>query len=359
MSWPIHGSNPKYIYQALGIESPEQYIDFSANINPLGPPESIRENWSYFYEQITVYPDPYSMDLRIKVAKLLNVDKEWILFGNGASELISLIGRMLYQKKVMIIQPAFSEYEGACSVNECEIFYFQLVEPDWRLEVENFKKKVIDVDAVFLCNPSNPTGVYYPLQTIIDIAMECKKNNCLLILDEAFYDYVDGYESMISYLEDYSNVIILRSLTKMYAIPGLRLGYMVANPDIILKIKAFQPHWSVNSVAMLAGELCIDNEVFQEKTKSYILKEKDKLFTYFESEGFDHSPSKTNYYILRDSREEDQMPFFIFLLTKGIVPRHTRNFSGLEGRWLRFAIKGSIENSKLIEALEQWRRHRC
>ncbi|MFB6467361.1 threonine-phosphate decarboxylase CobD [Cytobacillus sp. Hz8] len=355
MTLPIHGSNPSYLYQALGIEPPKQLIDFSANINPLGPPGALRENWGNFFDPILVYPDPKVQRLTKRMSKELGIDEEWILFGNGASELIGLVGRLLFGKKVLIVQPAFAEYEAACLVNQCEVFSYQLTEPDWQIDVEEIKSSIKKVDAVFFCNPSNPTGIHYSNEIIRDLINICKESNCYLILDEAFYDYIDIYESIVPYIEEGDRVILLRSMTKMFAIPGLRLGYVVAKPTIISKLKTYQPHWSVNTVAMLAGEICLEVHDFQQETLDFISKERAAIFHFLEEEGYIHSASQTNFYLLRDPNLEDQSLLIAFLLKKGIVPRHTFNFSGLDGRWLRFAIKSHQENRQLMNVLKQWR----
>ena len=130
----------------------------------------------------------------------------------------------------------------------------------------------------------------------------------------------------------------------MFAIPGLRLGYVIANRENIAKLSDYQPHWSVNSVALKIGELCIEEEKYIENTVQFITSERKALVIFYEKNGFEVSPSKVNFYLLRDLQFVDQYPLFQLLLQKGIVPRHTFNFPGLEGRWLRFAIRTSAEN---------------
>lgn len=282
------------------------------------------------------------------------MNDEEILIGNGGSQIISLVGRLLAGKRVLIVEPAFSEYEKACQVNDCDLSYFQL-EEGWEIDFEALRERLSYVDAMFLCNPSNPTGLYYSQEVILPILIECQKQNCLLILDEAFHDFVMDYEPMAPLIKDYKNLILLRSLTKMFAIPGLRLGYVIANREIIAKLSDYQPHWSVNSVALAIGNLCIEEDKYIENTVQFITSERKALVTFYEENGFEVSPSKVNFYLLRDSQLIDQYPLFQWLLKKGIVPRHTFNFPGLDGRWLRFAIRTSAENRKLMEAVQEWR----
>ncbi|MDQ0199643.1 threonine-phosphate decarboxylase CobD [Neobacillus ginsengisoli] len=357
MIWPSHGSNPRYLYEAMGLSLPREYVDFSANINPMGPPPDLKEKWADFYQEINVYPDPYAVKLKERIAKKEQISMESILIGNGGAELITLAARMLTGKKVVIIQPGFSEYEKTCRANKCEIFYHQLHEPDFELNIVELRSSLVEADALFLCNPNNPTGLEYPESTVISIIEECEKQNCLVILDEAFYDFLVKYDSFIPYINRFSNLIIIRSMTKMFAIPGIRLGYLAAQPEIITELSQLQSHWSTNTIALLAGELCIQNESFIKETQNYIFNERTRLFDFCKKEDFVVTASTVNFYLLRDPYLKDQFALFEFLLHSGIIPRHTFNFPGLEGRWLRFAIKSYEENNQLMEVLALWRQH--
>jgi threonine-phosphate decarboxylase len=356
LKWPSHGSNPHYLYKAAGLTKPDQILDFSANINPLGPPNSIKENWNNFFQGIGQYPDPHTASLKRKLADREGIGEEQILIGNGGSQIISLVGKLFSGKRVMVVEPAFSEYEKACQVNDCEISYFQLQE-GWEIDLDALTEKLSHVDAVFFCNPSNPTGLYYSKELIRTILNECEKKNCTLIVDEAFHDFVLDYEPLAPLIQDFKSLILLRSLTKMFAIPGLRLGYAMANREIIAKLTDYQPHWSVNSVALAIGNLCLEEDKYIENTVQFITSERKRLISFYEKNGFEVSLSKVNFYLLRDTQQAGQYPLFEFLLRKGIVPRHTFNFPGLEGRWLRFAIRTSAENRKLMEVMQAWRKN--
>lgn len=339
----------------MGLSLPEKYIDFSANINPLGPPPALKEKWNDFYREITVYPDPFAEKLKKRIAEREEISVDSILIGNGGAELITLVARFLSGKKVVVVEPSFSEYEKACRANICEIQYHQLMGPNFELNIDELFPSLSSADALFLCNPNNPTGIQYPVSTVISIIQECEKQNCFVILDEAFYDFLVNYESFFPYINRFTNLIIIRSMTKMFGIPGLRLGYLVAPQNIIAEISKSQPHWSINTIALLAGELCLQNEEFINETRSFISEERERLETFFKKNNFVSTSSQVNFYLLRDSYLKEQNNLFEFLLLKGIIPRHTFNFPGLEGKWLRFAIKSKEENSKLMEVLLEWR----
>lgn len=358
MKWPSHGANVHYLYESLQLQMPHTYLDFSANLNPLGPPQKLKKKWNVLFEEVTEYPDPKGKSLTEKIASKEKIDEEWILLGNGGAELISLMGRLLADKKVLIVQPTFSEYEEACRINRCDISHFYVQPPDWQLSVHPLIKKASaeEVDAIILCNPNNPTGVAYSRETMVQVAEWCHENNVIFIVDEAFYDFVNPFDSLGTEVGKYANVVVLRSLTKMFAIPGLRLGYAVGHPSIIEQLAAFQPHWSVNGIALKAGELCLEEENFVSDTISYVKSERTRLFSFFENGDFEYSPSVVNFYLLQDKKNKDLYSLFQFLLKKGIVPRHTMNFPSLDGKWLRFAVKKEEENSRLMEVLVEWRR---
>ncbi|MCM3707158.1 MULTISPECIES: threonine-phosphate decarboxylase CobD [Cytobacillus] len=356
MILPSHGSNPQYLYEAMDKTMPEERIDFSANINPLGPPRELKDRWGSLFSYISDYPDPHAALIKSKLAATEGIKETQILVGNGGAELITLIGRMIAGKHALIIQPAFSEYEEACRVNNCRVSYFQLESEDWNLEIEALSDYLRAADAVFFCNPNNPTGVYYPKALVEKLIEKCQIHSCLLIMDEAFYDFASDYES-IAIGKD-SNVVVLRSMTKMFSIPGLRLGYMMAGERLIERAAALKPHWSVNALALKAGEWCLESNEHVRLTRNLIRQEKERLVSFYRSLNFAVSPTAVNFYLLRDPHLDDQLPLFQFLLEKGIIPRHTMNFPGLKGRWLRFAIKGPKDNDVLMEAIEEWRKVR-
>lgn len=354
MKWPSHGSNSHYLYEAMNLPFTEERIDFSANINPLGPPPIVRENWESLLDSVTEYPDPAGKALKEKLSVQEGLEENQILIGNGGAEIISLIGRMLAGKKAVIVQPAFSEYEEACRVNGCHVQFHQLLSDSWDWNDDGLSGELQHADAVFLCNPNNPTGVYYPKSIILHLLEECRKHNSLLIVDEAFYDFLPEYEPIVQYITDYPNLLIIRSMTKMFAIPGLRLGYLLADPGLIKRVAAFQPHWNTNVIALKAGEWCLDSESYITETITLIDQERERLFKFYQERNLQFSPSRINFYLLKDPAIQDQLPFLQYLVKRGIVPRHTVNFPGLEGRWLRFAIKGRSDNDKLMEAVDEW-----
>ncbi len=335
---------------------PEHVIDFSVNVNPLGPPSVLKEQWGDWFDAVADYPDPQARELTRRIACMDSVTDDQVLLGNGGAELIQLIGGLLREKRVLLIQPTFSEYEQACRAHGCEVDHYILEEGTWSLNVEHMIAKLPNVDAVFLCHPNNPTGITYEESTLIPLVEACEQHDCLLIIDEAFYDFQDDAWTAASMLYTHPHLIILRSLTKMYAIAGLRLGYVLAAPEIISTLKNQQPHWSVNAIAQLAGKACLQADRHVTRTRDLVQRERAVLLDHIEAEGYLVSNSKVNFFVLRDPALDDQLPLLRYLLEKGIVPRHTLNYTGLNGRWLRFSVRLPADNALLLEALIAWKK---
>lgn len=353
MNLPLHGSNPAALYQSFSIPIPDRYIDFSVNLNPFGIPENIKESWSNWLELIEDYPDPFGSELQQIIASYEKVKYEHILLGNGGAQLITLLANFLAQKRIAIVQPTFVEYEKMCAAFQCDIHHVVLEEGKWD-DLSSVLHIIPKVDAIFLCHPNNPTGTTYSKEQIELLIEHCEQNECYLIVDEAFYHFVVDFTTAATYVPLNNYVIVIRSLTKMYSIAGLRLGYVLGSTSVIQSLQTIQPHWSVNAIALEAGRYCFANEVFVNKTQAFVTNEREKIKLKLQQLNYVVSKSDVNYFLLRDERLANQNVLIHFLLTVGIVPRHTENFRGLDGRWIRLAVKSSEENTILLKVLQKW-----
>jgi threonine-phosphate decarboxylase len=349
---PLHGSNPHYLYDSLKIPMPENWLDFSVNLNPLGQPEFLSALLSNGTIDFSDYPDPMHTSLRMKLSSVEGIDPDGILVGNGAAEIIHLIACRLRGKKVAVVHPAFSEYELACRAFSCTIEH---VIPSILPVFEDFSSAVETADAIFICNPNNPTGTVMDANLLEKIITYGEEKDCLVIIDEAFHDFLPQGDTCKHLLTIHRNLIILRSMTKMFSMAGIRLGYALMAPQLKAELEKFQTHWSVNSIALKAGEICLEQEEFILKTRDYTAKERARMFAFLRQNDFYFSASKTNFYLMKDNRTEQQLDLITFLLQNGIVPRHTYNFRGLEGRWIRMAVKEEAANKRLVEVLQKWR----
>lgn len=340
------------------MKPPKKIIDFSVNINPLGAPKVLEEKWDDWFFTINDYPDPHVNPLMEQLAAQENIPITHLLVGNGAAEIITLIARYLAGSKVAVIHPAFSEYATACKNENCEVVQIVLSEPRWNLDVAMLETKLQEVEAIFLCNPNNPTGIHYDQEIIESLIEACKKNHTLCIIDEAFYDFISEPVTFIKKVLYQDHVLIIRSLTKMYSIAGLRLGFLAGNPALLQEIGKTKPHWSVNTLAMRAAIACLQDKSHPVKTRKFIETERTAIFQKLKQLGFEHSMSHLNFYLLRDPGLSTQKRLFHYLLERGLVLRHTENFPGIEGKWLRVAIKQPGANKKLLEALAAWKQEK-
>lgn len=356
MKWPAHGSNPAHLYDSLQMKQPDAIIDFSVNVNPYGPPPGLKKQWASWLAVISDYPDPYGRLVTRQIARLNQMNERQVVLGNGAAELIQFLGQLWRGRKIIVVQPAFSEYETVCRVYGCEIDYV-FINENFTLPINELTAKAEGAAAVFICTPNNPSGLAFSEEEIIQLLDSLKPTGCCVVIDEAFYDFAGSF-SVSPLIPRYPQLIVLRSLTKMYAIAGLRIGYLLASEELALQIACFRPHWNVNALALKAAETLLADLSFAEETREKVAGEREEIFSFLASEGFDFTRSVVNFYLLRDPLLDDQKPFFLFLLEKGIVLRHTYNYPGLDGKWLRAAIKTKADNNKLKEALLQWKRQR-
>lgn len=355
MKLPPHGANPAHLYKASEMEKPEHVIDFSVNTNPYGPPGWLKTAWPSFLETIEDYPDPSGKAAKEAIARRLSVSPEHLLLGNGAAEIIHFIARHAAGQRAVIVTPAFSEYEEACRAYGCTIDYVSVDPENWVLPTDELVELSEGAAVLFLCTPNNPTGQMFQKEELLALFQQTRSHNILIVVDEAFYDF-SSEESIISELDAFPHVAVLHSMTKMYAVAGLRIGYVAASIKIIDALSQYRPHWNVNAIALQTAERIACDREHAEKTRKRMDNERHWVMRELAASGFLVLPSAVNFYLLRDPALNDQKPLLQFLLRQGIVLRHTENFHGLEGKWLRSAVKLRSENEQLLAALKEWKR---
>lgn len=341
-----HGGN---IYRAREIAG-KDILDFSANINPLGLPShlknAIRGNlWSILH-----YPDPDAKDLTRTIAQYWKIPEENVLVGNGSTELIYLIAQTLRPRRVLIPAPTFSEYERSVRTVGARVRFIGLRESEgFRLKLNRRLKME---SSIFLCNPNNPTGnliLEHP-ETIEELADK------LLVIDEAFMDFLPDQKNytLIWKATESKKIIVVRSFTKFFALPGLRLGYLVAHKEIIDKLKQHLPPWNTNSLAQMAAELILDDKEYIKNTHKLIEKERKFLLEQLAKiEGLKPHPSVTNFLLIKIEMPGMTSKSLKELLIKtGILIRDCSNFRNLNDKYIRIAVRSHKENLKLLTSLK-------
>ena len=333
-------------------------IDFSVNTNPLGLPKGLPDIISKNTDCVLRYPDPSSERLKRKLAALHAVGPRNIVIGNGSIELIYLVPRALKIKKALIITPTFSEYEFAIKSNGSMPTFFSTSEEDgFKIDCGKLAERLPRCDALFLCNPNNPTGSMLYSDDVLYLSRLCRKHKSLLILDEAFIEFTEQTKSaaIISEAVKSRSLVILRSLTKFFAIPGLRLGYVIGHKNMIDKIVKLQYPWNVNGPAQLAGEKVLADKGYIDRTRLFVANERQYMFERLSSiKGLKAYQSSANFILckLQDAPIHSSIELARRLLLKGIYIRACGNFRGLSNRFFRVSVKKRADNDRLINSIE-------
>jgi len=345
----IHGGDIEGFIRDYGREP----IDFSANCNPLGMPESAKKAVVESLETADRYPDPLCRRLKEALSGYLNVPAEGIFCGAGAAEVIFRIAAALRPKKALLPAPTFAEYELALRTVDCEVLFHYLdPERDFMLTDSFLSDISEDLDIVFLCNPNNPTAQLIDPGLLLGVMDACREKGVTLVLDECFNGFLDDPDkrSMRSRLAEYPNLVILGAFTKIYGMAGLRLGYCLSSDLELIRAleKAGQP-WAVSSLASAAGIAALGDREYLERSLELINKEREFLTKGLERCGVKVIGSSAN---------------FIFFLSpvpdlgalcreRGILIRDCSNYRGLEKGYYRIAVRRREENVKLLEAISQ------
>jgi L-threonine-O-3-phosphate decarboxylase len=344
-----HGGNIKHLAEISG-RTPKDILDFSANINPLGPPKWVLPLISSRFPDMQHYPDPDCSSLTERIAERYGVGREQVIVGNGSTEILYLLPRVLPSGPIVIPVPSYLDYMSVVRLSGLPVRTLLLKEE------RAFKPDIDDMDAmlaqsgvVFLGQPNNPTGMLYEASALRVLAR--KHPSVLFIVDEAFADFVENMDSLTRNRPP--NVVVLLSLTKIFAIPGIRLGCAVADAEMIRRLKTIQPPWSVNVIAQMVGERALQDREYLEESRSHVTRQRTRLIEGLRRLGcFTVYPGAANFLLLRIDREGGDAAFIAAkLLAEGIAVRRCHNFEGLDDRFFRIAVRRDEENMKLLASL--------
>ena len=325
-----------------------EVIDFSANINPLGLPLALKKTLYTNFDRILHYPDSTARNITKRIAKYWQINNENVLVGNGSVGLIYLIMSTYRPKTTLIPVPTFSEYERAAKSVNSKIHFLKLKEKEgFRLNISQLG----NADISFFCNPNNPSG------NLILPSLREKRSNSIpgkIIIDEAFMDFLPNQKDHTLIWRAVKNrkIIVLRALTKFFALPGLRIGYIIGHKEVINKLRRCQPPWSANSLAQLAAELILDDKGYVKKTYKLINKEREFLFEQLTGiKGVKPYLSVANFLLMKIEKPGVTSEFLKeALIKKGILIRDCGNFRGLNNKYIRVAVRSREENLKLLKA---------
>lgn len=335
-----HGGN---IHEYSGV------LDFSANINPLGMPQSVRQAVIASSKLWESYPDPLCTGLVGELSRSEGVAAENIVCGNGAADLIFRLVHTLRPKRAAVLAPTFSEYAKALAEVGCKITEHFLSEEKGFSPDDRLLDMPKGTDMVFVCSPNNPTGQLIDPGLLSRLADRCGRLGVTLVCDECFIGFAEnGTEhSLKSFMNDCC--IVLNAFTKLYAMPGLRLGYaLCASAELADKLRRSGQFWSVSAPAQAAGVAALGEQGYEERTAAYIASERAFLAKGLADAGIKVYPSDANFLLLRGKKELADR-----LLSEGILIRSCDNFSGLGEGYFRTAVRTREENERLISAVRR------
>lgn len=369
MRQPAHGGNLAWAAALAGCP-PDAILDFSASISPLGPPISAIAAIQSQIGNLRHYPDPDYSELRLALSHFHQLPPEWILPGNGSAELLTLAGRELAElAATMLMTPAFGDYYRTLAGYNAKVLEFPLDLGgigDWGLgktEQEDssslyplpfsplplFPSSLPPNSGLLLNNPHNPTGKLFSLEAILPYL----KQFALVVVDEAFMDFLhpDEEQSLIPVVQEYANLVVLRSLTKFYSLPGLRLGYAIAHPDRLARWQLWRDPWPVNTLAAAAAVAALQDREFQEQTWKWLPPARNQLFAGLAAiPGLQPQVSAANFLLVASQQSSVQLQQQL-LQHHQILIRDCLSFKELGDRFFRIAVRSESDNQRLIKVL--------
>lgn len=340
----LHGGN---------IYDKQVKIDFSININPLGIPDKVRKAASLGVELSEHYPDINKTALTNKLTEYYSINKNQLAVGGGAIEMIYTLVHMIRPKRALIIGPTFVEYERALKTTHSKYdYYFAREEDDFVVTKDVFPLlKSGKYDMVFVCNPNNPTGLLIERKRSQKFMEICREKQIITVIDECFMEFTmkDKKYSMLTDFEEYPNLVIIRAFTKIFAMPGLRLGYAISvNEELMNELNNMMPPWNVSVPAQFAGVAALQEKSFIERTKVFLTTEREWLIRQLQEVGCKVYDTKANFILFkaREGLQDDCMK-------QGILIRDASSFEGIPKGFYRIGIRKREDNEKLIKLLKE------
>lgn len=327
------------------------FLDFSANISPLGVPESVCRAIAGAAQTADRYPDPLCRALCAAIAEREQVPAGFVLCGNGAAELIFRVVLACRPHRALLPAPTFAEYEAALQTVDCVPERYCLTPENGFALDEGFLRRIVPgVDLVVLCEPNNPTGRTTSRKLLLRIAARCREVGALLVLDECFNDFLDepAAHSLVNELQTNRNLLILKAFTKIYAMAGVRLGYCLCGDTGLLEaMRAAGQPWAVSGLAQAAGLAALQETAYVRQVQKLIRTERPRLVTGLNHLGLTVIPGEANYLLFQSKVPPDT------LKQRGILLRNCGNYPGLDHTWYRTAVRTREENAVLLAALRE------
>lgn len=348
MTVQLHGGDIYSFAQAYG----KKPLDFSANVNPLGMSPLARDAACLALTFAHAYPDLACRELRKALGAHRGISQDYVVCGNGASDLIYRLVSVVAPQTALLVVPGFSEYEAALNESASEIRYHYLPQETLVLDESVLIDISPEVDLMFLCQPNNPSGILSEPGLVDAIIKRCEETETLLVIDECFRDFVSASKqpSYVSVLERKSHVIVIDAFTKVYGMAGLRLGYlMTSNEDILHRVQRAGQPWAVSGIAQAAGVAALDDVAYLQKSLKLICEQREKMKAELQSLKMKVFPSEANFLLF----QSDVPNLADELAEYGVLIRDCSNYRGLGQGYFRVAVKTESENNILLTALKE------
>lgn len=330
----------------------ERYIDFSVNINPLGVPDTVKQQFAKIAEISGAYPDPDCRYLSSLLAEKYDITADKILCGNGADDLLYRLVFAVKPKHAVVIEPTYEEYDRMLGLVGCEVLHYTLkAENSFTLSDDVLSVLDENCDIAFLCNPNNPTGQLAAPELMMKIITHCHDKHILLVVDECFMEFLYDWEkySVKKIAAQSENVIVIDAFTKTYSLAGFRLGFCVSgNAKLLDGMRSHGADFAVSVPAQLAGISALSDKEYMQKTHEVISVERDRLFEKLQSFPVKVYPSNANFLLFKGNENLRRK-----LYENGIKVRDCSHFYGLGNEYCRVAIRTHDDNEKLVRALEK------
>lgn len=335
-------------------------LDYSANINPLGMPESVCKAVAEAILEQVHYPEPRARTLQRELAAYYQVQTREVFVANGAAEALYLLAGAMKPKKALVMAPTFSEYERSLLPEECEIKRVELLkESDFAIPFEAVKSTLSQVDIAYFGNPNNPVGAMLTTSEWREFLAVAREYSTFIVIDESFLDFLPeggfSYSAKPLLQEGFENLLVLHSLTKFYALPGLRLGFAASHPKIIEALEGRSDVWNVNGLAQVAGLAALRDWEYQARTRSELQKWQMSMVNRLkELSGIKWSQPQVNFILGEiEDRYLTATELVKSCAKRGLLIRDCSNFSGLGSYWFRLAIRGEEENARAVQILKE------
>ena len=327
-------------------------VKLASNENPYGCSPKAKQAIMDELDQLAIYPDGYSASLRTRVAKHVNVNEEELIFGNGSDEVVQIICRALLnpEKNTVMATPTFPQYKHNAVIEGAEVREVPLVNGDHNLD-EMIGKIDENTTVVWVCTPNNPTGTYVTKDNLLNFLTKVPKH-VLVVVDEAYYEYVlaEDYPDTVSLLNEHSNLMILRTFSKAYGLASLRIGFGIANAELIRKIEPAREPFNTSRVAQAAAIASLEDPDFVADCREKNKKGLKQFYEFCENLNLDYYPSEGNFILIDFNRDSDEV--FQALLEKGYIVR-SGNALGFPTH-LRITVGSEIQNNEIIEILKDF-----